>query len=110
MQKLSTSIKKSSSLLKWSSAIVQQSNRFYHHNTIGQAECSTNGPAYPGATKAKLTHEFKFRSTMNEDGTPFPIFSIMNKDGEIVNEKSFSEIDVSLNPLESVRSNHHQSY
>lgn len=51
---------------------------------------------YPGAVNATLTHDLKFRSSMNEDGTPFPIFNIMSKDGEIVNEKAFKEIDVSF--------------
>nr|CAG4714408.1 unnamed protein product [Naegleria fowleri] len=100
MQKASrTVLVKSSHLLEKTSSLIastrssahQFSKRFYATSCIS----SPNKPCYPGAVNATFTHQLEFRSSINPDGTPFPIFNIMSNDGEIVNEEAFKEIDVS---------------
>ncbi|KAF0979011.1 hypothetical protein FDP41_002081 [Naegleria fowleri] len=98
MQKASrTVLVKSSHLLEKTSSLIastrssahQFSKRFYATSCIS----SPNKPCYPGAVNATFTHQLEFRSSINPDGTPFPIFNIMSNDGEIVNEEAFKEID-----------------
>lgn len=90
--------------------IVRGSSKRSFSSSSKFSSVATSGPCgYPGAVNATLTHDLKFRSSMNEDGTPFPIFSIMSNDGEIVNEKAFKEIDVSFFILASLFYFHHFS-
>ena len=95
MQRLSKTTKS----LLLSTLVRTSTKRAFSSSTKRSAGTATSEPCgYPGAVNATMTHDLKFRSSMNEDGTPFPIFSIMSNDGEIVNEKAFKEIDVSTIP------------
>ncbi|KAL9641512.1 hypothetical protein ABK040_013433 [Willaertia magna] len=73
-------------------------NNNFHTNVL-VSDQKTVVPGYPGAVKAALTHDFNFRSSINEDGTPFPIFNILSNQGEIVNEKAFKELKLSNEKL-----------
>jgi 2-oxoisovalerate dehydrogenase E1 component alpha subunit len=73
---------------------AHQSRTFHCYAAVNMAQ---QHPRYPGAKNAPFTTELFFQNATTREGTPHPIYHIIDVDGNVVNKKDFEQVQETLN-------------
>jgi hypothetical protein len=69
-----------------------QNRTFHCYTAVNAAQQQQQHPRYPGAKNAQFTTELFFQNASTREGTPHPIYHIIDVDGNIVNKKDFEQV------------------